>query len=419
MIKPIKGGFYMLDEKRNEFEEEKESETAIDETIERYKSQQPFVRETVVNNRKEKKGHPWLIWTLVTALLCGTCSYATAKYVSKQIIEKANEKQVVIYQNTNVDSVVPTVTPSSDLSGVVEGVKNTVVEVYTESVRTSAFYGEYVTSGAGSGVIISEDGYIITNNHVIDGARSIRVALHDGSDYSAVLIGKDAELDLAIIKIDEKGLQPAVFGDSTKLKVGETCIAIGNPLGTLGGTVTSGLISALSRDVTIEGNRMTLLQTDTTINPGNSGGGLFNTSGQLIGIVNAKYSSDSIEGIGFAIPINTVTEVLNDLITNGRITGKAIIGIKCTSIENERYQNYYGLTSNGVYINEVTMNNAMKGGLKAGDLIIQMDSYKITSYDDLKAALNKYKAGDTVVITVLRGNESIDCRVTLAERTAE
>lgn len=390
--------------------------TTIDGTAENHREQDERIyRSTVTNSRKEKKAGPWIIWTIVTALLCGVTSFATAKLVTNDLLKQMEDKQVVIYQNLNSEKTnVSTVT---DLSAVVSEIENTVVEVYTETVKHSMFYGDYVTSGAGSGVIITEDGYIVTNAHVINDARSIRVALHDGSDYSAVLIGKDTESDLAVLKIDKSGLEPAVLGSSSTLKVGETCIAIGNPLGTLGGTVTSGMVSALSREISVEGNKMTLLQTDTTINPGNSGGGLFNVSGELIGIVNSKYSSESIEGIGFAIPIDTVKEIINELIVNGRVTGRAVLGISSTSIENERYQNYYQVDQNGVYVNEVTLDSTYKAGLRSGDLIIQLDDIKIESYDNLKDALGKYKAGDSVTIKVVRNNKTIDIRVVLAEKT--
>ena len=409
----------MLEENENS-REINEEDPVIDEEVERYKARvrqerMATVMDTV-ESPKKRKSHPWLIWTLVTALLCGACSYVTARLVSKSILENISDEKVVVYQNTGTEKTNITV-ETSDLSGIVSGVENTVVEVYTESVKYNTFYGEYVTSGAGSGVIISENGYIITNNHVIEDARSIRVALHNGKDYQAVLVGRDSELDIAILKIDEHDLPCAVLGDSDALKVGQTCIAIGNPLGTLGGTVTTGVISALSREITVDGNKMTLLQTDTTINPGNSGGGLFDVTGTLVGIVNAKYSSEKVEGIGFAIPINDVKEIINDLIVNGHVTGRPVIGISCTSIENERYMNYYGVSRNGVYINQVTLETASKAGLKAQDLIIKLDNYEINGFDDLESALKNYKPGDSVSITVLRNNEEMTFKVLLSERT--
>lgn len=187
---------------------------------------------------------------------------------------------------------------------VVKNVADTVVEITTTNVVTDRFYGQYITSGAGSGVIISENGYIITNHHVIDGARTITVRLTDGSEFSAKLVGSDADTDIAVLKIQATGLSYAVMGSSASLVVGQEVVAIGNPLGSLGGTVTDGIISALDRTVVVDGHKMTLMQTNAAINPGNSGGGLFNRAGELIGIVNAKQADTGIEGLGFAVPID-------------------------------------------------------------------------------------------------------------------
>lgn len=361
--------------------------------------------------KKTNKKMPLILWMVFTLLLCTASSYFTAKYVASKM-QNTNETTVV-YEAVPTNTVVY---ETSDLSDVVSDIENTVVEVYTETVQYNVFYGEYVTSGAGSGVIISSDGYIITNNHVIANAKSIRVTLHDGTDYSAVLIGTDADTDIAVLKIDATGLQPVVMGDSSSLKVGQTCIAIGNPLGTLGGTVTSGIVSALSREITIDGQRMTLLQTNTTINPGNSGGGLFDINGSLIGIVNAKYSSTDIEGIGFAIPVDVARTIAEDLIKNGRVTGRAMLGVKTYSIENDRMAQYYNVSRYGVLVSEVTLQSTADAGLRAGDLIIMMDDHDIQSYSDLKAALALYKAGDNVQLTVLRDDREVSFRVTLAEK---
>ena len=200
------------------------------------------------------------------------------------------------------------------IAEVVEQVADTVVEITTTNVVTDRFYGQYVTSGAGSGVIISENGYIITNHHVIDGARRITVRLTDGSEFAATLIGSNADKDIALLKISATGLRAAVLGSSEALVVGQEVVAIGNPLGSLGGTVTDGIISALDRTVVIDGHRMTLMQTNAAINPGNSGGGLFNRAGELIGIVNAKQADTGIEGLGFAIPIDVAWETVETIV---------------------------------------------------------------------------------------------------------
>lgn len=177
-----------------------------------------------------------------------------------------------------------------------------MVEVTTEAVTTNAFFGQYVQSGAGSGVIITEDGYIITNNHVVSGASQVTVRTSDGTEYPATVVGADSKTDIAVLKIEATGLTPAVVGDSDSLQVGEFTLAVGNPLGELGGTVTDGIISALDREVTVENQTMNLLQTNAAVSPGNSGGGLFNERGELIGIVNAKSSGQNAEGLGLRDP---------------------------------------------------------------------------------------------------------------------
>ena len=201
---------------------------------------------------------------------------------------------------------------------VVKLVADTVVEITTTNVVTDRFYGQYVTSGAGSGVIISDNGYIITNYHVIEGARSISVRLTDGSEFKASLIGGDVGNDIAVLKISATGLRAAVMGSSKSLVVGQEVVAIGNPLGSLGGTVTNGIISALDRTVVVDGYQMTLMQTNAAINPGNSGGGLFNRAGELIGIVNAKRSDTGIEGLGFAIPIDIAWDVTQAILKSSK-----------------------------------------------------------------------------------------------------
>ena len=199
---------------------------------------------------------------------------------------------------------------------IVEKVSNTVVEIRTKHTSSGIWFGTYETTGAGSGVIISDNGYIITNSHVVDGATEIAVRLSDGKTYLAELIGSDASVDIAVVKINETGLNFARMGNSADLAVGQSVIAIGNPLGTLGGTVTSGIISAKDREVIIDRYRMTLLQTNAAINPGNSGGGLFDMAGQLIGIVNAKKIDEQIEGLGFAIPIDIAWSAAEKIISN-------------------------------------------------------------------------------------------------------
>ena len=291
---------------------------------------------------------------------------------------------------------------------------DSVVEIQTETMSTNKLFAQAVESGAGSGVILSEDGYIVTNNHVIEGANTITVKTRDGKSYNAKLIGTDSSTDLAVIKIDATGLKPAVLGNSSELQVGDTAIAIGNPLGELGGTVTTGIVSALDREVTIDNQTMHLLQTNAAINPGNSGGGLFNDQGELIGIVNAKSSGSNIEGLGFAIPIDRAKDVITSLIDNGYVKGRASLGVTLTTgTTNNPLSNE---SSTQVYIIEVQEGSAAaKAGLQAGDQILKVDDTDVEEIADVKTAVNSHKAGETMNITILRDNSTQTIQVTLGE----
>lgn len=314
---------------------------------------------------------------------------------------------------TNVDSNRIEGTATS----VVQKAADSVVEITTESVVSGSFNRQYVSSGAGSGVIISDDGYIVTNNHVISGANSIKVTLRDGqTTYDAQLIGTDAANDIALIKVDATGLTAATFGDSSKLAVGDYVVAIGNPLGQLGGTVTDGIISALAREVTIDEQSMTLLQTNAEINPGNSGGGLFDANGNLIGIVNAKSSATEIEGIGFAIPINNVFDIIDDLKNYGYVTGEVDLGMEFVDINSTETAFYYGVNKTGCYVLSVESNsNADKAGFRAGDLVQKVGDTEVQTSAEIKAAIKDKEVGDKVKFTVLRNNKTIDIEMTLAE----
>ncbi len=294
----------------------------------------------------------------------------------------------------------------------------TVVEITTESVTYNTFMGQYVTEGAGSGVIVSSDGYIATNNHVIDGASSINVTLSDGTEYTAELVASDSKTDLAVIKINADGLTPAVFGSSSELSVGESVIAIGNPLGELGGTVTSGIISALDREVTVDGQAMVLLQTDASVSPGNSGGGLFNSSGELIGIVNAKSSGENAEGLGFAIPSDTAKEVIEQLIAFGYVQGRASLGLTLVDINDWMTANSYRVSTYGVYVLSVTEGSAAeKAGFESGDRLVSLNGAEFSSSSELSSMLDEYEIGDTVTFIVSRNRKHHTIEVTLEEYT--
>ena len=291
--------------------------------------------------------------------------------------------------------------------------ENSVVAISTETVSTDFWVGQYVTQGAGSGVIYSEDGYIITNNHVIDGASNIKVTLYDGTEYDATLVATDSMTDIAVIKIDATGLMPITMGDMTNVNVGDAVVAIGNPLGTLSGTATVGIVSALEREITLDGKQMTLIQTSASINPGNSGGGLFDQYGNLIGIVVAKSSGSDVEGLGFAIPCDKVATVAKSLIENGYVEGRPQAGIVIIDLTDPSTAMQYGATITGVYIKEVTGKNATKAGLQPGDLIYYLDDEKITSTGQLVALIQSHQIGDTVTFTVVRNNEMVKIDVEL------
>lgn len=290
------------------------------------------------------------------------------------------------------------------LTTLVENVADTVVEITTSQVTTGSWMQQYVTEGAGSGVIITSTGIIITNNHVIEGADTIQVTMRDGSEYAATLIATDEMYDIAVIKIEATGLKAATFGDSDDLKVGQTAVAIGNPLGSLGGTVTEGIISATGRQIYVEGIPMTLLQTTAAINPGNSGGGLFNLAGELIGVVNAKMSEEGIEGLGFAIPSNTALAAATDLLTRGYVTGRPDVGFTVMEITDMMTALQYGVSYSGVYVMQLGAN--APESVKTLDCIVSVNGQSVADVDDFKSALYASSVGDTLTVTFLRKEQT-------------
>ncbi len=276
-------------------------------------------------------------------------------------------------------------------------------------------------TATGTGIIMSQDGYIITNAHVISDsdtgqtASAINVVLNDKTEYPATVIGCDTKTDLAVIKIQATGLTPAEFGDSSALEVGELAVAIGNPLGfELSGSVTAGIISAVDRKITIDDRTMTYIQTDAAINPGNSGGPLLNCYGQVIGINSAKISSSDVEGLGFAIPINSATPIVNDLIKNGYVTGRPLIGLSGEDITDVMAK-YYNIPQ-GVYVRFITSgSSAEAAGVKVGDIIVGINGTTIKTMSELNEIKDKFKPGDKITLTVYRNGKNLDISLTLAE----
>ncbi len=307
----------------------------------------------------------------------------------------------------------------NSVTEVYHAIADSVVEITTEIVQTS-LWGQYVSSGAGSGVIIEKSGIIVTNYHVIEGARTVTVRLTDGSEFAASLIGYDSPSDLAVIKINAQGkeLTVASLGCSADLEVGEDVVALGNPLGSLGGTLTTGIISAKDRVIEVDGNEMVLLQTNAAINPGNSGGGLFNMAGQLIGVVNAKISQTGIEGLGFAIPIDVAYTVIDDLVKYGYVRGVVSSGLTVLDVTAQnRYIVYqrYGISTIGV----VVLESANTDELKLGDKIVSIDGVEIETSDDITLLLKSYSVGDTVTVKISRDGKESEVSLTLTEQVPE
>ena len=290
----------------------------------------------------------------------------------------------------------------------------------TTSITTNYFGYQTTSAAAGSGFILTADGYILTNYHVIENSNSVKVTMYDGTSYDATIVGYDESNDIAVLKIDATGLTPVVLGDSDELNVGDSVVAIGNPLGELTFSLTSGAVSALNREVTLSSNvTMDLIQTDCAINSGNSGGALFNLYGEVIGITNAKYSSSgssgeaSIDNIGFAIPINSVRSIVESIIKNGYIV-KPYIGVSVEDVSSEMTS--YGLPAGAVVRSVTDGAPAAQAGLQANDIITAVDGTEISGSNDLVQIVTAKKAGDTLKLSVYRQGQTLELTVTVAEQ---
>ncbi len=391
--------------------------------------------QTEKKKKEKKSGTRAVAWLTALCIVCSALFGVGGVFVGSRLF--GNNSVVTPGKTVNYNSG-EIMTPKDSDGTVVTAAEiaaDSVVEITTEKV--TFFYGEYISSGAGSGVIINSEGYIITCAHVVDGADSITVKLTNGDSHEAELIGSDTQTDIAVIKIDATGLIAASIGDSDKVVVGETAIAIGNPLGSLGGTVTSGIVSALNREIEIDGQKYSLLQTDASINPGNSGGGLFDIDGNLIGIVNAKSSDPSsgttIEGLGFAIPINSAIEIAKQLVDNGYVGGRVNLGIYVCEVDENTsltslYQSGYANLVN--YINEygvyfLEYQAGQSGDLLFGDRIIAIDDVSVSSRNDILSLLEEYEIGDTVTVSVsrlnsdMRRSQVVDVSLTLVEQVPD
>lgn len=292
----------------------------------------------------------------------------------------------------------------------------TVVGITNKAVAHDWFNNPVETEGVGSGVIFRKDGYIVTNNHVISGAKELIVSLPDGRSLKGKLIGADEMTDLAVVKVDAKDLPAASFGDSDKIVVGEPAIAIGNPMGLeFKGSVTSGVISALNRTLDISDKRVKLLQTDAAINPGNSGGALVNADGEVIGINSAKVAANGVEGMGFAIPINTVQNIINEIMDKGYVA-RPYLGVSVFDPETAGRYGYQLNIDKGVYIFQLTLNGPCgKAGLQREDIILKIDGEETNSVSDLRGKIAEKKVGDTVKVTFDRNGKEQSADVVLEE----
>ena len=293
------------------------------------------------------------------------------------------------------------------------------VVAITTTVQTTNFYGTSTGTSSGSGFILTEDGYVVTNYHVVEGGTDIRVVLHNGDEYPAEIVGFDATNDLAVLKVDASGLSAAAIGSSSELNIGDMVVAIGNPLGTLASTQTVGYVSGINREVTTDNTIISMIQTDAAINPGNSGGPLFNTKGEVIGITTAKYSGTtnsgaSIEGIGFAIPIDDVIGMVSDLIDYGYVTG-AYLGVTVKNTDAES-ASMFGLPTGAYVVSVEKGGSADRAGIHVKDIIIDLGGTKVSNITDLTRALRHFKAGDSTTITVVRSGSQVTLDITLDEK---
>ena len=376
--------------------------------------------------KRRKRSGGRIVRSAVALVLAAAMGFAGG-FVGARVGNAGNKVVIQQVERTDSSAASGTAVASGGMttSQVSEMVSPSVVVITTEQVVYSqwSWYGQnQVESGAGSGVIISSDGYILTCAHVVSGASQITVTIGD-TDYTATVVGEDDTSDVAVLKIDATGLTPATVGDSDSLSVGDSVLAVGNPLGELGGTVTSGIVSALNRSVSIQStssvNTMSLIQMDASVSPGNSGGGLFNMNGELIGLVNAKSSSSDAEGLGFAIPINDAIQVAQDLLENGYVSGRPYMGITYIAVTDAQTAAQFNVNAYGVYVVDVVQGGpADKAGLKVGDRIVSIDGTEIAQKDDLGTLMQQHTAGDTLSITVARDGQMQTVSLTLGEKNA-
>ena len=366
---------------------------------------------------------------LALAVLAGSCGLTAALVNNRWEARTAQIESNFARQIADLQNQIKAGNPGSSVIGTAVAGAMTPSQVYERNVRSvvqvtcqvtgTSLFGQ-PTSGTsvGSGFILTDNGFIVTTYHVVEGASSVSITTYMGDTHNATVVGYESANDVAVLKVEAADLPAVTIGSSSDLVVGDQVVAIGNALGELTGTMTVGYVSAKDRDVTTDGATINMIQTDAAINSGNSGGPLFNMNGEVVGITTAKYSGESnsgatIEGIGFAIPIDDVLSMVEDLVNLGYITG-AYLGVGVNDVESAAQ--YYGIPA-GAYVAEVNDGScAQKAGVEVGDIIIGLGGYEVDSYSSLKAALRKFKAGDTTTITVYRSGRNLDLTITLDER---
>ena len=322
-----------------------------------------------------------------------------------------SDRQPVTVQVKKVDGQT-----KMDPATVYASVVNSAVSINCSATSTNIFGQTTQSASSGSGFIITEDGYVVTNYHVVSGASSVQVTLYNGDTYDATVVGGDSDYDVAVLKINAAGLQPVTLGESADVNVGDTVLAIGNPLGELTFSMSQGIVSSCDRAINVDGTPFNMIQVDCSINPGNSGGPLVNLYGEVVGIVSAKYSSYSsttVEGLGFAIPISDVRSIITDIMENGAVTDKAYMAITAGTMNEQMAAQFNIDVTEGVFVYSVVEGGAGdKAGLRLGDVITKMGDKTLTSRQDLSAAMKGYRAGDTVTLTVYRGGQYIEVELT-------
>lgn len=359
----------------------------------------------------------------ITALLLACAVVGGAAGYGGAALSKSGKTTIQQSNRTAQEVTVKKVTGQALMSPaeVYASTVNSIVSINCSAVSTNIFGQRVESASSGSGFVITQDGYIVTNHHVISGASSVTVTMYDGTEYPATVVGSDSDYDVAVLKIDATGLQPVTLGSSEDVNVGDTVLAIGNPLGELTFSMSQGIVSCCDRAINVDGTPFNMIQVDASINPGNSGGPLMNLYGEVVGIVSAKYSSYSdttVEGLGFAIPIGDVQAIITDIMENGQITNKPSFGITAGTMTQQMAAQYQIDQTSGAFVYSVNKGGAgEKAGLKMGDVITKVDSTGITSMEDLTAAKKGHKAGDTVTVTYYRDGQTQTTELTFDAKT--